>query len=255
MAVFLGMLLVAPLTYAGSEYLQAHPGYLSTVGGERYRVAKEVLIVPPQEDEGPSLHEQIFDEEITEDITRRYEDKFGRTRAQQYTDLSITTRFYADERFPDINRTIEENQEEQRKFGNFFIKRLVEHHVDNYVKTNPKTRPVYELKEKVSNLNVTVKDQYKLRFKYSLSSGDTDIYLKNPYDLENRISIRGSDETAIVLGYPISKTIRLKADYIIENSHSILSAVKRLNGGWTTSITSTNNDEENKVLWGFSWSG
>lgn len=238
---------------ANSELLKSHPGYLQSVEGERYRVAKEVVIIPQQESGEASLRDKIFSDKLTVEFKQRYEDRFGRTQVEQLTNVS--SRYYELEKLSETNRTVVENQEEQERFGSYMVKRLTEYHVDQYMQNNPAARPVYQLKERVSNLDLQVKKDYKVRFKYSLSSGDLDIRLDNPQNIDNRISIRGSNETAIVLGYPVTKTISINSDYIIENNNTVLSGVKRLNNNWSTSLTGTSNDTEDKFLIGLGWSG
>lgn len=237
---------------AGSEYLEAHPGYLQSVENERHRVAKEIVIVPPDTSAEASLRDRIFNDELTREFQRKYEDRFGRTQTEQFT---ATSRFYETERQLYTNRTVEEEFYEQQKFGNFMMKRLTEYHVDRYMRSNPSVRPMYELKERMSNLNLQVRKNYKVKIKYSLSSNDLDLYLENPYKIENRISWRSSDETALVLGYPVTKTITFKSDYVIEKDNWVVSGVKRLDRNWSTSLTNSKTDIENKVLLGLNWRG
>lgn len=249
-SVLIGLFVAAPLSWAGVQFLEPHPGYLESVENERYRVAKEVVIVPPDAPAEASLRDRIFNNELTREFQRKYEDRFGRTQAEQFT---VTSRYYETERQPHTNRTVVEEYDEQQRFGNFMIKRLTEYHVDHYMRSNPSVRPMYELKERMSNLNVQVRKDYRVKVKYSLSSNDLDLYLDNPHNIENRISWRGSDETALVLGYPVTKTISVKSDYVLEKDHWVVSGVKRLNRNWSTSLTNSQNEIENKVLVGLSW--
>lgn len=233
--------------------LDAYPGYLSDVTNERYQVAEEVVILPPQDDGTNTLSDKIFTEKITKEFQEKYEQKFGQTGAEQI--FSMPTRFLEVEIKPGQYRTAEEEADEQKKFGSYMAKRLIEVHVDNYMKNNPAARPVYELKEKMSNLNVQVKPGYKAKFKYSLSSNDLDLSVENPMNISNKISYNmGSGDPILYLGYPISKKINLLSNYHLESNEYSLSGVRKLNAQWSTSLTGSNSiTEGDKIIVGLSW--
>lgn len=249
-------ILLGPLAWAG-EFVQ-HPGYLMDTSDERYQVSKEVVIMPLEATQEVSLRDKIFGEKITKEFKQRYEEKFGRTEAEQL--FNTPSQYFEAETQPGVFQTAEEVAQEQRKFGDFMVKRTVEFHVDRWMKENPAARPVYELKEKISNVNVEVRPGYKARLKYSLSSNDLSVQVKNPQNIDNRIYTNlGSNETAIFLGYPVTKKIRVNADYNLDSEDMSLSGVRRLNQYWSASITGTdrrqegNLDNERKAILGLSW--
>lgn len=247
---------VAPVALAGE--LGQHPGYLADTSDERFQVSQEVVIVPLEPTDELSLRDKIFSEKITKEFKRRYEEKFGRTQAEQV--FSIPSQFFEAQIQPGVFRTADEEAEEQRDFGNFMVKRTVEFHVDRWMKESPSARPVYELKEKISNVNVEVRPGYKARIKYSLSSNDLSVKVKNPHKIENRLYTNlSSSETAVFLGYPLDKKHRIKADYNFDQESYRLSGVRKLNKYWSASLTGSESvredspDKERKGILGFSW--
>jgi len=210
-----------------------HPGYLEDVTDERSHLAKEVVILPPEEKNEVSLRDQIFTEKVSREFKMRYEERFGQTQVEQVK--AIPQRFFETEILPGQFRTAEEDAQQQRAFGSFMMRRLVEVHVDKYMRESPSARPVYELKEKVSNLDVQVKPGYKFKFKYSLSSNDLDLSMENPYKIRNKITFRmgggasaGAD-TLLFFSYPYSKEVELLSSYSVERNEVVLSGLKRLN--------------------------
>lgn len=254
------ILLVSPSGQVWAGEFEQHPGYLSDTSGERYQVSREVVIVPPESKSETSLRDKIFAEKLTKEFTQRYEERFGRTRAEQI--FSTPSQFFETEVQPGIFRTADEDAQEQKDFGSFMLKRTVEYHIDRWMKESPSARPVYELKERISNVNVEVRPGYKLRFKYSLSSNDMDIYLKNPYSIENRLRLRmGSGfgpsdvkQTVVYLGYPVTKKVRMRTDYTVENQDYNVSAIRQLGNRWSTSVTGGETvSTGERVLVGLGW--
>jgi hypothetical protein len=227
-------LFLASMVRAGE--LAQHPGYLSDTSDEKYQVSREVVIVPMGASGELSLRDKIFSEKITKEFKRKYEERFGRTQAEQV--FNTPSQFFETEIQPGVFRTADEVAAEQRKFGNYMIKRTVEHHVDRWMKESPSARPVYELKEKISNVNVEVRPGYKARIKYSLSSNEMSVNVKNPHNISNRLyTDLSSNEVALFLGYPVTKKVRVQADYNFESENYSISGIRRLNQYWSASIT------------------
>lgn len=247
------LMLIGGLPTVWAADRDSNPGYISDVSYERQNLALEVVILPPDEQDEKSLSEKIFTEKVTKEFQMRYEERFGQTRTEQF--ISIPSRFFETQVQPGQYRTLQEEVLEQRRFGNFMIKRLIEVHVDKYMKENPSARPVYELKEKLSNVDVQVRPGYKFKFKYSLSSNEFDVLMENPQKIYNKVSIRmGTNETLVFLGYPITKTINLVSNYNLDSEDVAVSGVKQLNQYWSTSLTGSNTEiEGDKIILGLGW--
>lgn len=238
-----------------------HPGYLADVEGERNQVSREVIISMPPERVEPTLSERIFNQKLTEDFQREYEHRFGRTEAEQI--ISVPSRFFETEIRPGSFVTSEEEAEQEKKFGEFMIKKLIEHHVDAFFRENPTVRPVYEIKERVSNVDVEVRQGYKVKVRYSLSSNNVDLYTENPYDIHNRVSLRMNpssfgpgdvQEVRYLLGYDFTKNFTAYTEYDTFENKSSLIGVRRLGPRMSTSLTGSTSSVEDRVIVGFSWS-
>lgn len=253
-ALFLVLLLgVLGLRAGYAQTLDAHPGYLSSVEGERYQLSREVVILPEPPPDRQSLQARIFTDKLTKDFQQRYEDQFGRTQGEQIE--SIPMRFYEKELQPGIYVTEEEYVNKQRRFGQYMAKRLVEYHVDNYLRETPSARPMYELKEKVSNVNLQVRRGYKVRLKYSFSGNYLDVNLENPYNIGAKVTFEdmGRENTIASLTYPLTKTVTLMTDYRDYQDQVTLSATKQLSPALSTSITGVSNNIENKGILSMRW--
>lgn len=244
-----------------------YPGYLDSVAEERYQVIEEMtLIVKPVSLERP-LSERIFVDSLSREFKREYEIKFGRTDAER----NITAPSRYDEYEYSIGRfaTFEEDRENRRVFAEYMLRRLAEHHVDNYAKSTPSIRPVYEFKERIANVNIQVKKGYKLRFKYSYSGNFLDVRLENPYDIETKLSFRMDptsfgptevQETIVNLGYNLGQGVGVQGQYLHEQQTISLVTTKALTPMLSASLTGSTylpeadaSQKQELVLVGLSW--
>ena len=174
--------------------------------------------------------------------------------------FNTPSQFFETEFQPGVFRTADEVAEEQRDFGDFVIKRTAEYHLDRWMKESPNAKPLYELKEKVSNVSVEVKPGYKVRLKYSLSSDDLSVRIKNPHKLDNRVIYNLADtETRLFLAYPVTKKIRVSTDYNFDKDEYQVTGWRRLNEYWSASITGSETfyddttDKRRTAIIGLSW--
>ncbi|MES2856581.1 MAG: hypothetical protein V4692_11995, partial [Bdellovibrionota bacterium] len=108
----------------------------------------------------------------------KYEEKFGRTEIERIYYAPNRSSYYND--VYGLRGTPEEINNERREFADFMIRRLTEYHVDDYLKNDPDARPIYEAKERISNIRVEVQ-QYRFDLKYSISGNTFDVRVYNPY--------------------------------------------------------------------------
>lgn len=170
-------------------------------------IVEDLVIVGPPET-GMSLRERIFNAKLTKEFTDRYEQKFGRTEQQRAYLASNNQTYYTDPF--GFQGTPQEINNERRRFGEFMIRRLAEHHVENYAKHDPKARVVWEAKEKLSNVRLAIGRAVKVNAKYSLSGNSADIHLQNPWVGAKVTTYFGDSfvrETVISLSRGITPTI------------------------------------------------
>lgn len=228
----------------------SYPGYLESVSEERSRLSTEIVIMPLVESTGPTLHDQIFSEKLSRDFRDRYERDFGRTQGEQIQ--QIPSRFFDKDLGNGQFITNEEYTRRQEKFGNYMSKRLVEFHADKYMKDTPSGQRLYKFKEKVSNVTVETKKGFSYKFRYNLASNDLTLKVDNPYDVDSRVILEGSN-VRLSLSYWTSKTVQLLSDFHSQDNLLVLSGVKRLKRNWGTSLTASSSDIEDKFIVGLSW--
>jgi hypothetical protein len=242
------VLVLSSISAAGE--LNVHPGYLSSVKEERHRLSMEVVIVPPEEETGPTLNDQIFTDKLTRDFKERYENQFGRTQAEQLQD--VPSRYFEKDLGNGQFISEEDYQERQEKFGNYMTKRLIEFHSDRYLKESPSGQRIYRVKESISNVTVKTKTGFSYKFRYNIASNDVTLKVENPYKIDSRLIFENSN-TRLSLGYDVNKTVRVISDYETDNTAYTLSGIKTLSKGWSTSLTGTASAIEEKFILGFNW--
>ena len=195
----------------------AHPGYLFNVVDEKTkRDVEMVMLEKPKEEKAPTKR-VIFDEKLTKEFQAQYQYRFGQTSAEQT--INNPGR---DSEYTFYNRQsigVLDYQDQQHKFGDYMMRRLTEYHFDNWAKNDPDFKPVYQMKDKLSNLDVKVKDGYKLKWKYNLSGPSMEANLENPYKVETRVQammngvLSSPKELIYSLGYNLTTRVKVEALY------------------------------------------
>lgn len=126
----------------------------------------------------PSLHGRIFTDALNQEFKTRYEERFGRTEIERVV-LAPNRFTYYNDAFG-FRGTPQDVTLERRRFAEFMMRRLAEWHFENYAKNDPKVRPVWEAKERISNLKVEVAS-FRIDARYSLSGNILDVNLMNPW--------------------------------------------------------------------------
>lgn len=251
----------------------ARAGYLASIAQEREQRDVEMVLVPApvKNEQDTVLGRPLVDSKLTKEFQAQYELKFGNTDAERIYNNSNRFAFFE---YPGGKQeNLEIHERRQQQFGNYMFRRLTEHHVDQYAKSNPDIRPVYELKDKISNVNVTVRPGYKLKLNYSYSGNYLDVRLQNPYDIATKITYQfGSgvgpsniERTIYSASYPLTKVTTISAFQEVDvKSSTSLVAAQRLNKTLSATFTASRgvpvdrdiwqtSPRQNLVLLGFSW--
>lgn len=195
-----------------------HSGYVDSTLAERGEQSTDLQLITPPSSSGPGLQQLIFNETLSKEFTEKYEDKFGRTDAERIYNSPNRSTYYNDVFY---QGSPQEYTEERRKFGDYMLKRLAEYHVDDFMKNNPNGRAIYEIKEKVSNVNVKVQSfQFDLR--YEIAGNTADVIVKNPYLKTAKVRLQMNpgafgpgtvDETIVTVGTDVTRTISFESFY------------------------------------------
>jgi hypothetical protein len=244
----------------------SRPGYTFDVKEEKDKHDVEMVLLDQPSPGKPPINQVIFDEKLSKEFTSQYEYRFGVTGAEQ--SLNSVTR---DEGYVSTgqNLTITEYRENQRKFGEYMGRRLAEYHIDNWAKSDPAIRPIYEVKDKISNLTVKTKSGYKFKWKYSFSGNFMDFNLENPYQIETKVTVQMNqssfgpnkpEETIYTLGYPVTKKIKISTIYKEQDGVFQLVGTRQISPRLSTSITGSVDGraagptvQQNLLLVGLSW--
>jgi hypothetical protein len=248
------------------------PGYLvSTEQEHNVRVSEMVYLPTPAPRPAVLMGRPLLNDKLKVEFREKYAAEFGRTEAERnYNGLNRYT-FFDDP--GGRQETAIAYNERQRKFGNYMLRRLVEHHVDEYAKNNSDIRPIYELKDRIANLDVKVRKDYKIKFHYNYSGNSLEAKLDNPYDIEAKLTLQMGqtvgpskvESTTAMLSYPVSKKLTLAAfEEFDQQAATVLVASRALTKSLSSSVTLAANklvDRDNGfnsqrhqlVLVGFSW--
>ncbi len=229
-----------PISYGAKD------GYTYDIEKERYtRVYETPLIVKPKT-VGKSLNKIIFAPRLTKEFKERYEQTFGYTDIQRNFNAPNQ---YAEQAYqPGVWVTAEEDQYKRQSYANYMVKRLAEHHVDKYFKSNPRVRPVYELKERLSKIDMEVKKGYKLSIRYSYSGNYLNFKMDNPYDVKTKLTLEMNpekvgpsdvNEARLYLGYAVSKTVTVSSDYTVNDGDLSLIGSRYMGNSLYFSLTAT----------------
>lgn len=159
-------------------------GYTDDVKAEREEKSRE-LIWAPRPTDVAVLRDRIFNESLSREFRERYQQRFGRTEEEQVALAPNRLSYYND--VYGMKGTPQELLDERRKFGEFMVRRLGEWHVENYAKNDPKVRPMWEAKEKISNLKMEVAS-FRFDAQYSIAGNMLDVKMINPW-VQSKITL------------------------------------------------------------------
>lgn len=217
--VFLALVGASGPAFAVRDY-GPHYGYLATTEHERDTHFEEMTVFqapPPLVQD--TLNERLFNPKLTREFREQYEQKFGRTQAEQV--ITSPNRFSYFNDIYGFRGTPEELDAEKRRYGDFVLRRLLEYHVDNYAKESPRLRPAWEAKERVKEFKVEV-GRFRFDAQYSIAGNTFDLNMPNPYFPMMRLRLQMDpgafgpapvNETTVSIGRPLGQTVFAEGHY------------------------------------------
>ena len=259
--VFLLLLLSAPVVWAEDE----HPGYLSDVNEEKHLKVVEFVLPPKAKENNIDLKKLIFTDEFSKDMLSRYHRQFGYTETQ--INITAPNRFEEFTSFDGTRVTVEEDVRRKRRFAGFMLRKLAEYHVDDYLKSNNKTKKIYQIKKQISNTQIGLKGGFKLRARYSFSGNTIKLRLKNPHHLSNQLIIDLDPEVSASsnknyniiahIGFPIFWNLQFNNYYDFGKRDLTTLFIKPLPSGINLSLTNIFSldtvNSENRIILGLNW--
>jgi hypothetical protein len=158
--------------------LIANNGYLTDLKNEREERYTEVklALTPIRE---TSLKDRIFTQRLTHDLKAKYIETFGFIDSETLDFEPSLFRFQTQNNYPSVQNF--DRQQRRRGFAEFTIKKITEFHVENYFKSEPNLRPIYEVKEKLSKAEIQVAKATKATIEYDFAGDSVNLNLENPY--------------------------------------------------------------------------
>lgn len=240
-----------------------HHGYVGDVTEERNKRDIEMVMLDKPKSPPPPPGQKVFNEKLSKEFKDQYAYRFGQTNSEQLLQPKRDDQYlyYTGERL-----TVQQYADKQKQFAEFMVRRLTEFHIDDYAKHDRDFRQVYELKDRVSNLDVKVAS-YKFLWKYNFAGPSMDINVKNPYDIDFKVRmemdgiISSPSEYIYTVGYAINPRISTK--FVHRQKDGLYQSIwsRRMTKHISTSITGSVDtkvfgpvQQQNLFLVGLSWS-
>lgn len=240
----------------------SHPGYLFNVDEEKTKRDIEMVMLDKPKPLPEKKAVVLVDEKLTKEFQQQYQYRFGTTAAEQVINNPSRDGDYT--YYNNHSLTYQQYLGYQRDFGNYMIRRLVEYHVDNWFKNDPDLKPIYQAKDKLSNMNVEVKGGYKFKFKYSLSGPSLDATLENPYKVETRLQVLMKGlltprDEILSLGYNLNPRWKVETLYRTLEKLTQVVISRRLSKHTSVSVTGSSGliqdtvIHQDLILFGIGW--
>jgi hypothetical protein len=172
------MILVSQPALAELRDYSFNSGYLSSTTGERDTTYTDFVVKPEPAPLGPSFNDRVFNPQLTKEFQDKYNQQFGYTQADQVYNSPNRYSYYNDVTAQSENS--QTDYQARQQYGQYVLRRLLEYHVDNYAKSDPSVRPLWEAKERVSKMNVEVQ-KVKVDIQYDIAGNTLDLKFTNPW--------------------------------------------------------------------------
>jgi hypothetical protein len=232
-----------PLSAWAKRDYRAHDGYLNeqAIIAERGREESDLVIIAPLPAE-QTLQERLFNEKLSKEFRDRYEQKFGRTDAERIYYSPNRTTYYNDMYY---RGSPQELTDERKRFGDYMIKRLVEYHVEDYMKNDPRGKVLYTIKERVSNVGVQVQ-KFRFDMRYEIAGNTMDFIVKNPYLDTSKVRLQMSqgalgpgpvEETIVTIAKNITPTVTVESYWVTPITKMSFVVRKALSSTLSTNVS------------------
>lgn len=209
-------------------------GYVSDVSKERSEKFYEIYIFASPPPKQKSLQDAIFNQTLSKEFRDKYREKFGQIDTESI--VYQKNNFNMIDKDTTLSTSAETENSERRAFAEYMTKRLVEFHVDNYFKNDPTMRPIYEAKQKISNVEVKVGTQVKMNIRYEFAGNTLDLIIKNPWcDAKVALEMDPSsfgpsnvEETRVWLGKDINTKLRINTNAALVDGIGTVEFVRKI---------------------------
>jgi len=216
-------------------------GYISSISEDSVEPMRELILLTPPPELRTAGSEKIFTSALQKEFRTRYREEFGFTYAQQFLNDPVDVSFYGFARGYSVEE--EKFRAKKRGFGEYVAKKTVEYHVDNYFKSDPQLKPVYEAKERLSNLDVKVDEQTKVNSNYDFAGNHITTSFERP-NMNARIRWELQGDTTVSFYRTFTASTNGEIFYKFNDRKYTAIGRKRLSNSVETSLTVQVNDRE-----------
>lgn len=235
-------ILIGSFAFSPVGHAVVSSGYTDDVATERDQRFVEIFLFVAPPPQPTNLSNVIFNEPLSKEFRAKYREKFG--------NIDTESVVYQDPRYRSTTdssttpNTTEKSEQDRRQFADFMMKRLSEWHMDNYFKNEPSVRPIYEVKEKISHVEVKVAKEVKVNLQYSLSGNTMDVLLDNPW-CDSKVQLQMNpatfgpsqiQETTLLVGKQVSSRTRVNTKALVTDSVGTVELVQAIGTVWTSSF-------------------
>lgn len=212
----------------------------------------------------PVVREKSLQEEIFSPLSKEFKDKYREKFGQIDTETIVyqPTKFSTFDENRGAVQKIEEDNQKRRLFAEYMTKRLVEYHIDHYMRTQPQMQPIMQVKEQIQNVKVEVNDSVRLNMQYNFAGNMFDFLIDNPW-VDSKVTLdMNSEDTHLFVSKDLNKKLKVNTNTAFEDgitSGEFVRRFERLN--FSTSIGASTffkeggrSVRESKLLVGFAHS-
>jgi hypothetical protein len=181
--------------------------YTQDIEKEKQSEFVEVVLLEPFVPPTQDFHSLIFNARLSQEFKQQYKEQFQ--TQWQNSEISLHDMFNA------YNHRVLNESWRRHLFAQYVIKRLGEYHFDEFIRSDPSMRPLYEAKEKLQNVELKVNQQTRFLVQYSLSGNFLDLKIDSPYFEESKITYRMNPNhfgpsTVLAREYRLTKAVTQK---------------------------------------------
>ena len=217
--------------------------YLSDLTKEHDESYQEIFLFSEPAPSSTELSRLIFSPELTREFRLKYVEQFGTVDADALA--------YRDPKYAEMNDdnraspTADQASINARQtFGEYMMKRLLDWHLDNYMKSNSNLRQVYEAKDKISHAQVQINPQSKFEMQYSIAGNFVDFSFLNPA-MDAKVTMfmdpgvfgpANNIENKLLIGRQLDLKTRVNVSATSNDGIATLEIVRHLRGNLSTNI-------------------
>jgi hypothetical protein len=196
----------------------------------------------------PNWAVEVFSDKLIADFHRRYEELYG-----AFESFRLVRSYPVDQNmFVVDNLTLRDEMiresEVMVRIGEYIVLKATEYQIDQYLRSDPKTKDIYKAKERFTNGNLKVVPQFNIKTKYSISGNylEASSNFQDSFYSYRMVLSKWSDgflkssEQIFLWDYKLSKVSSMRALYYIEDTGYSVTLRRKMKEQVTTSITYNN---------------